>query len=216
MVYGLGAKSMGGYGSGRHGGRPTADASLSVDLAWMIRTGRAKPGAVILGSLSWTCGGEPSGSISYEVNMTDADYARLILKYRRGSGDAAEQVRQEIWLVYSQPNFGGRRWWMICPFGGGRCNKLYLPSGGDRFASRKAWRLGYQSQRIAGRDRPFESLFRLQKKLGSRQGWEAGLDVRPKGMWHSTYERYWDEYHRLDRLCAIEMALAMKLIGAMR
>jgi hypothetical protein len=207
---------MGGYGSGRNGGRPTADMSLRVDLAWMIRTGKAKPGSLIWGSLSWTCGGEPSGSISYETDMTDPDNARLILKYRRGSGDTAEQVRQEIILTYSQPHYGGRRWWMMCPYGGGRSGKLYLPPGGDRFASRKAWRLGYQSQRIAERDRPFEALFRLQKKLGGRQGWEGGLERRPKGMWHRTYKRHWEEYFRLDRLCANEAAWAMKLMDEFR
>jgi len=32
---------MGGFGSGRYGGRPTANMSKKVDLAWMIRTGKA-------------------------------------------------------------------------------------------------------------------------------------------------------------------------------
>jgi hypothetical protein len=190
--------------------------SLGIDLAWMIRTGHAKPGSLICGSLNWTDGDEPSGSIRYEADMRDCGNALLILKYWRGSNEAAEQIRQEIRLAFTQPHYGGRRWWMVCPYGGGRCGKLYLPSGGDRFASRRAWRLGYHSQRIAGRDRPFEALFRLQKKLGGRQGWEGGLKRRPKGMWHRTYERHWDEYHRLDRLCAIEMAGAMKLIGDFR
>jgi hypothetical protein len=204
---------LGGYGSGRSGGRPIADQSFRIDIAWMIRAERAKPGCQTWGSLNWSRGGDRVGSISYEADMTDPDNARLVLKYTRGSGDDAEKVRQIIQLTYSQPHFGGRRWWMICPYGGGQCGKLYLPGNGDRFASRKAWRLGYQSQRIAERDRPFEALFRLQRRVGGEQGFEAGLGRRPKGMWHRTYEQMWRDYERLEERCAVEMMGMMARLG---
>jgi hypothetical protein len=139
--------------------------------------------------------------------------ARLILKYQHGSGETAEQVRQEIRLTYSQRHYGGWRWWMICPYGGGRCGKLYLPSNGDRFASQKAWRLGYQSQRLAKRDRPFEALFRLQKKRGAVQGWKMGLGLRPKRMWHRTNQRQWDTYYRLDEQCNLAMTSLFLRLG---
>jgi hypothetical protein len=196
---------MGGWNSGRSGGRPTADLSLKVDIARMIRLGQAKPGKHLSGSLSWTYGGEPSGSISYKADMTDCYFSKLTLNYTRGSGDDKESVEQVIRLVFTEPHFGGNRWWMICPFRSIRVGILYLPNGGDRFASRKAWRLGYHCQRVTHRDRPFEKLFRLQKKLGSERGWEAGL-ARPKGMWHRTYDRHFERYLELDEQCAIEMA----------
>jgi hypothetical protein len=147
--------------------------------------------------------------------MTDPNNATLTLKYTRGSGDDPEKVRQIIQLTYSQPHYGGRRWWMTCPYGGGRCGKLYLPGNGDRFASRKAWRLGYQSQRIASHDRPFEALFRLQKRLGGEQGWEAGLAPRPKGMWHRTYEQLWREHEELDMQCGLQAAGMLARLQAM-
>lgn len=199
---------MGGFGSGRHGGRPTADASRRIDLAWMFRTGRAKAGAHLFGSLYWTCGGEPSGSITYTAIMDTPGEERLELTFTRGSGDDREHVRQTVRLCFTRPQYGGKRWWMICPYRHIRVGKLYLPPGGDRFASRQAWRLGYQCQRDAARDRPFERLFRLQKKLGSYQGWEAGLQ-RPKGMWHRTFERHLERYWELDAQCAIEMMAMM-------
>ena len=203
---------MGGWGSGRYGGRPTADASLRIDLAWMLRTGRAKEGANLRGTLNWTCGGEPSGSISYDAIMHEPGEERLELSYARGSGDYREQVRQIIRLCHTRPNYGGKRWWMICPYRHVRVGKLYLPPGGDRFASRQAWRLGYQCQRDAARDRPFERLFRLQKKLGCYQGWEAGLH-RPKGMWNRTFEQHLDRYMDLDAECAMEMMAMMGRLG---
>ncbi|MAP68221.1 MAG: hypothetical protein CL952_01710, partial [Erythrobacteraceae bacterium] len=130
---------MGGYGSGRQGGRPTAGASLRIDLAWMLRTGRAREGSTISGALNWHCGDRPSGSIGYTAAMHEQGSERLELRFTRGSGDSAEQVRQSIQLCHTVPNYGGKRWWMICPFRHIRVGKLYLPQGGDRFASRVAW-----------------------------------------------------------------------------
>lgn len=199
---------MGGWGSGRSGGRPTADASKRIDIGWMIRTGRAVPGQWLRGTLSWSSGGLPAGWISYEADMRDLDAAELRLSYTREGEPDRESVKQTVRLVYTLPNYGGRRWWMICPYRHNRVGKLYLPNGGDRFAGRHAWRLGYQSQRLAHRDRPFEKLFRLQKKLGCDQGYEMGI-YRPKGMWRRTYDRHWQEYEAIERECDFEMALVM-------
>jgi hypothetical protein len=203
---------MGGFGSGRSGGRPTANMSKKVDLAWMIRTGRAKPGQWISGGLSWTCGGEHAGSISYSANMEDPYASDLTLSFWRGSGEDREHVEQRIRLVFTEPNYGGRRWWMVCPYKHSRVGKLYLPNGGDRFASRQAWRLAYHSQRVAHRDRPFEKLFRLQRKLGCEQGWDSWIR-RPKGMWNRTFERHLERFEELDAQCGAEMAMLVMRLG---
>lgn len=189
-----------------------ADASRRIDIAWMLRRGLARDGGEIAGNLTWSCGGQPSGSISYRADMRSPDNARLLLHYTRGEGDDREKVEQQVRLTFTEPHFGGRRWWMICPYRGHRVGKLYLPPFGDRFASRKAWRLGYQSQRIAPRDRPFEALFRIQKKLGCEEGWGNWIR-RPKGMHHKTFERYLDEFEYLDGLCGVEM---MRVVGLLR
>lgn len=203
---------MGGWNSGRSGGRPTADMSKRIDIAWMIRTGRAAPGYYRSGTLSWNCGGEPAGSISYEADMRDQENAELRLSYTRGPEGDRESVKQTVRLVYTEPNYGGRRWWMICPYRHNRVGKLYLPSGGDRFAGRKAWRLGYHCQRVPRRDRPLEKLFRLQRKLGGEQGIDAFMR-RPKGMWHRTYDRHLERYWDLEAECTAEM---MKWLAVLR
>lgn len=203
---------MGGYGSGRFGGRPTADASRKVDLAWMMRSGLAVIGRETTGTLRWHCGGDPAGSISYRALLNEPGHERLVLTYTRDTGGEQESVLQTVHMTFTNPNFGGKRWWMICPYRGHRVAKLYMPPGGDRFASRKAWQLAYHSQRIAARDRPFEALFRLQKRLGCPQGWEQPIR-RPKGMHHRTFDRLEEEYWRLDEHCAVEM---MRVIGLLR
>jgi hypothetical protein len=200
---------MGGYGSGRYGGRPLADHSLRIDIAWMIRHGQAAPGHWRAGQLTWSRGGELSGSVGYSCDMTDPEASELVLRFTTGAarGDPKDHV-QRIRLSYTVPNLGGRRWWMHCPVTGARVGKLYVPPGGDIFASRKAWRLGYHSQRCAARDRPFEALFKLQRRLGCDQGWEMPIR-RPKGMHHRTFARLEDEYWRLDDRCNRAMAPVM-------
>jgi hypothetical protein len=166
----------------------------------LLRTGRIVPGSHISSNLYWSRGGEPSGNIGYEAIMSEPGCERLILKYTRGSGDEKESVRQEVRLVWTQPHYGGKRWWMICPYKGTRCTKLFLPPNGDRFASRKAWRLAYTSQRAVWHDQPFERLGRLQRKLGCREGYDEWL-FRPKGMWHRTFAHHFAKFERLNAQC---------------
>ena len=203
---------MGGWNSGRQFGGPVAEECLRVDLSWMMRKGLAIPGSYRTGTLRWSCGGQPFGSISYKADMTDPDNSRLVLTYTRGSVDEAERVVQDVALTYTLPHYGGRRWWMICPYRGHRVSILYKPRIGDRFASRKAWRVHYKSQRVADRDKPFEALFKIQKRLGCDEGWEMPIS-RPKGMWHRTYARLENRYWELNDQCTLQM---MSVVGMFR
>ena len=45
---------MGGIGSGNHGGEPTVEDSLVLDLNRLIRQGTFKPGCAWGGSIVWT------------------------------------------------------------------------------------------------------------------------------------------------------------------
>ena len=58
-------------------------------------------------------------------------------------------VRQDISVVRTRPNFGGFRWWFLCPGAGQRCGrrsyKLYLPATGSGFACRVRHGLAYAS-----------------------------------------------------------------------
>ena len=203
---------MGSWGSGRQNGNPVAENCRRVDFGWMLRQGLAKPGVHRGGTLQWTCGDRPSGSISYTVDMIDPENARLVLTYTRGSGDEAEKVEQVVKLTYTIPHYGGRRWWMICPYRGHRVSILYLPGNGDRFASRKAWRVGYKIQRVTARDKTFEALFKIQRRLGCKEGWEMPIR-RPKGMWHRTYAPLEDRFWQLNDQCTLQMMAMVGLLN---
>lgn len=205
---------MGGWYSGRRDGRPTVDDGKTIDLALLLRNGWMRDGCKGWGRrLSWSCRGEPAGNISYDFDMLDPDAASMTLRFtvtRTSTGDSKDHV-QTVRLSCTVPRFGGRRWWMHCPVTGARVGKLHVPAGGDIFASRKAWRMGYRSQRLTSRDKPFERLFALQAKLGCYQGWEAGIR-RPKGMWRRTFERHWQRYWELDAQCGAHMMAALRII----
>ncbi len=147
--------------------------------------------------------------------MRDPDNAELRLTYSQGSGANREEVCQVVPLVYTVPHYGGRRWWMICPFRRNRVGMLYMPGGGDRFAGRKAWRLAYNIQRVSSRDRPFEALFRLQRKLGCEQGYGSVIR-RPRGMWHRTFDRHWERFLDMEDKCSHEMLALVNLLGGGR
>jgi hypothetical protein len=64
-------ESMGGYGSGRSGGRPTTENGLTLNLSKLMRDRSLRPGAASSGSLVWTntTTGERVGSIGYEAHL---------------------------------------------------------------------------------------------------------------------------------------------------
>lgn len=207
---------MGGYGSGMRGGSPVAEEALRIDIAWMLRQALAEPGHVRSGTLRWIRGGEPSGSVTYRCDMRHHDEASLELRFsvtRRSSGRTSSYT-QRIALSHTQPNFGGKRWWMHCPVSGHRVRKLYMPDSGALFASGKVWRIGYRSQRQTERDNVFERLFRLQRRLGCVEGWEMPIR-RPKGMHHRTYARLEREYWRLDAACNVAMAQVLSRLDGL-
>ena len=62
---------MGGYGSGRSGGRPTTESGLTLTLSKLLRDQLFRPGCAWGGSIVWTntTTGERVGSIGYEAHL---------------------------------------------------------------------------------------------------------------------------------------------------
>ena len=81
-----------------------------------------------------------------------------------------EPVEMVIRLAWTEPTYGGQRWWFVCPLdrlgerGLRRVAKLHLPPGARYFGSRKGYGLTYQSCRESGVNR---GLYRM---LAARLG----------------------------------------------
>lgn len=159
---------------------------LTLDLAWLMRLGPIGDGQAGGGEIIWRIDGEPVQSARYRLDLRDRASARLIVAIDAGG---IGRTPQTIVLTATMQPFGGHRWWMRCPMTGDRVRTLHLRPGDDRFASRKALGLAYRAERLMRFDRPFEKLFRAQRRLGGVQGLGIGL-ARPKGMWMQTYARH--------------------------
>ncbi len=149
---------MGGFGSGWQGTkRYVVEDGLVLSISNLFRIRALVPGQRTSGSIrfafesSWM----ESVSISYESNLQDPDAAWLRLFYT-AEGEPIDFI---IRLQTTRPNYGGRRYWFLCPLARQdgvpprRVGKLYLPPGGRYFGSREGYRLTYASCQESGRFR---------------------------------------------------------------
>lgn len=133
------------------------EGSLVLTVSSLVRKKAFVTGSWTRGSWGWTYDGdeEPHATIGYEADLTDQRNAWLRLHYQTND----EPVDYRIRLETTKPNYGGLRWWFICPLvrrDGGpqrRVAKLYLPSGGKYFGSREDYGLTYTSCQESGKNR---------------------------------------------------------------
>jgi hypothetical protein len=201
---------MGGFGSGRSGGRPTTSDGLTLDLAKLLRDRLFRPGQAWGGSLVWTntTTGARVGSITYQAHL-GADRGRVRLLYTSTNHWNGEKRDSDYWIELDttpQP-FGGHRWWFRCPRTGVRVAKLYLPPGAYTFASRQTYGLAYQSQRQTPYDRALGQAFKRRRRLGDHEGGIGDYLPKPKGMRWKTYDR------QMARIEADEAIIDAHLVG---
>lgn len=145
---------MGGSGSTRwewHSKKDTVEDCRSLDANRWMREGILCEGIRTFGGWTWTNAhtGEKTSSISYEVNTLNPAYrwVRLFYSFTRSN----ESLNYKIQLATTRPNFGGLRWWFICPLvkNGWACNrrvgKIHLPSSGKYYGCRHCYDLTYTS-----------------------------------------------------------------------
>jgi hypothetical protein len=161
---------MGGFGSGRRGGKDCTDDMRALDVRKLQRQQLLTPGNSL--TWSWTCNGETIATINLRVG-TD----RVTLNYRqRGRGDEWQAMHYPALLAWTGCNYGGKRAWWLCPAAGcGR--RVAVLFGGQVFACRQCHRLAYRSQRETDDDRAT----RRAEKLRDRLGW---------GAWHPERRRH--------------------------
>src|SRR5829696_4719870 len=95
------------------------------------------------------------------------EQGHIVLKWKEPTSDGEDKIYEDWIELRSTPQpFGGHRWWLVCPHRGDLVCKLYMPGGTSRFASRKAYRLAYHSQRESRHGRALSQAFRLRRRLG--------------------------------------------------
>jgi len=163
-----------------------ADYQVSIRAADVLARARPSAGRLVSGHLP----ASGTGPIRLEVDFTGWP-ATLRVSYRQPLANGWSSHESWIWLLATNPTFGGIRWWLVCPACGLRRGVLYLdPEHHFPWACRQCRRLAYHSQRESPEDR----LLRRLKKILQRAGGAYNLrpltsEDRPKRMRRQTFAR---------------------------
>jgi len=192
---------MGGRGSGslyRWGGsKTTTESQKRIDIRWLKKKGYLRAGT--MGSLSWSCRGEQTGSIMY--SMVEEG---MFLNYRyRKNGGNWETVEQRIFFDRTPCNYGGTRTWFLCP----HCRKrvVVLYGAGKLFLCRHCYDLTYGSQQEGVVDRMMRKQWKIRERLGASNALVDPILFKPKGMHQKTFDRLRNEESCASYLSALIM-----------
>jgi hypothetical protein len=108
-------------------------------------------------------------------------------------------VTLKVQLAWRQPNYGGRRWFFICPATKKRVMDLYLPEGCREFLSREAYGMRYRSQREPKWKQKSQAAESLHRELGGNGNWRKYLPPKKPGMKLKTYMRLTMQLRKLRR-----------------
>lgn len=179
---------MGSWLSGRPAKYPSDDLSgcLPLDVAWLHRAWR--PSSLFIAQ---SFSGAQHGHFEiWNVQRAEGVGQFRIEVRRRTKSGAYEALTQIIRMEATACNFGGERWYFVCPHTGRRCLKLFLPPNQKRFLSRGAYRLAYQVGRENGLDRAHRRLGKIFSRLKlPYDGPDLAYPLRPKGMHAKTFKR---------------------------
>ncbi len=208
---------MGGFGSGRTGGRPTTGQHF-VRWAWKdcigkglnsLRPDQTVPDQVAgRGTSTWT-----SGWAKHEVDR--AEYAlhlradgQHFIRFEHCAGS------QDVRLAWLPRALGGGRWLMLCPYTGRRCWVLYKPVGHPSygFGAPGVYRMHYTCQHESKADQATGQLLKIRKRLGDSSG-DLSMETRwlpkPPRMHWRTFERLQARAARYEAIRDNELALAL-------
>ena len=149
---------MGGCGSTRWVGyakKFLVEDSLCLDISLLIREASLHEGIHKIGQWHWLnpITGNKASSIGYEVDSSNQSNSWVRLFYT--ITQSGESVDYKLRLTTTRPNFGGLRWWFICPLVVNdracyrRVGKLYLPYYARFYGCRHCYDLTYRSSQEA-------------------------------------------------------------------
>ena len=116
---------MGGFNSGRHGGKRTTGDMCALDIRRLARDGLLARGTAFL--WPWSRGDEKVGSI--QVWPVERDRVRLTYRTRDYGADDWKSMDYSVRVVWTDCALGGQRAWWLCP--AVRCGRRVAVLYGD-------------------------------------------------------------------------------------
>lgn len=131
------------------------DEVKSFEIKFLMDIGILKHKDINIQACRWKRWGKPSGFICYRMYYDENDkpkFIRFSYSIRDNSTKEKQSFDYPVRLVATDCNFGGKRWWFICPLTkngvlcGRRCSILYLPGDYYYFGCRICYELTYESR----------------------------------------------------------------------
>jgi hypothetical protein len=170
------------------GGRATCESCMSIDVRRWHREGRLRAGQHF--SWSWTCSGEPSGSIRVRT-----EWDAVVLMYGSRSWGASEckSIEQRVPITWTACHLGGQRPWFVCSVycDGSYCGRraAVLYADGELFACRQCYDLAYASQQETAMHRGIGQAQKIRMRLGGSANLCEPFPEKPRRMHWRTYLR---------------------------
>lgn len=173
------------------GWRPHIESALCLSVGSMFKCGALRAGATTSGGWHWSRDGEKIAAIGYSASLS-AESGELRLSYTWTPDGKPQDVTCAVRLSSLPLQYGGRRWYMHCPYTQRRVLKLYKFGSIEQFCCRTAIRPlpTYASQRVSGSDRINAQRWAIRRKIGDTFSDLFGEPYKPKGMRWGTFERY--------------------------
>jgi hypothetical protein len=197
-----------------YGWRPHIESALSLSMASLMKAGALRAGTTTSGSWQWSRDGTQFASIGYSATLT-MESGELQLSYTWKRDDIPQSAICIIRLSSLPLHYGGRRWYLHCPYTQRRALKLYKFGAIEQFCCRTAIRPlpTYDSQRTSGGSRIIDQRWALRRKMGDTFSDLFGEPYKPKGMRWRTFERY---ANRDAELAERENLYLSRLIGRLQ
>jgi hypothetical protein len=170
------------------GARDTCESFKSIDVRRWYREGRLVAGHSF--RWSWTCLGEPSGTINVSV---EEDAVVLIYRARSLLAPEWRRAEQRVPITWTNCHFGGQRPWFTCCASVDRrhCGRrvAVLYAAGELFACRSCYNLAYESQQGSPVLRSLSRSLKIRVRLGGSPDPLGPFPEKPRGMHWRTYLR---------------------------
>jgi len=162
------------------------DEARSIDIIDLQKENVFSKGPGMIWASSWSRNGKVVASISYRVEGGENGPSGLRLMYTITDNNSGEKNDYDYTIpVVSTPcNYGGKRWWYICPLivnGRScrrRCRIVYMPTGSEYFGCRECHQLTYESRQRHREnfyeqfEKPYKTAHAAHEKLAKARSWE--------------------------------------------
>ncbi len=170
---------------------------LKLSIQWLVKNKYIESECYKSAGIAWYKSNKKKiASINIIVNIVNnKNYIELIYTHNK-----TEDIRYKVFIETTTPNYGGIRYWFICPKCHKRVTFLY---GGKYFLCRTCQNLCYETQQLNTTDRMMEKSDKYRNKALNKKG------TKKKGMHWKTFYSLMD---KADYYEGIGMAMFAKLI----